>query len=78
MPYDPRAVSHDGHARIDEGFSRGAPIGQFRVIGLDTFDGTDWSAPSRSNSTRCRAAPVASFAASSSPPATRAPTAVFT
>lgn len=42
MPYDPRPVSQGGNAGIDETFSRKAPAGKFRVIGVDTFDGDDW------------------------------------
>jgi len=42
MPYDPRPVSQGGNAGIDEEFSRKAPAGKFRVVGVDTFDGTDW------------------------------------
>lgn len=42
MPYDPRPVSEGGNRNIDEGFSRKAPKGKFRVIGVDTFDGGDW------------------------------------
>lgn len=37
MPYDP-----DSNAGIDKRFSRSAPPGKFRVIGVDTFDGGDW------------------------------------
>ena len=42
MPYDPRPVSEGGNRGIDEEFSRKAPEGKFRVIGVDTFDGGDW------------------------------------
>jgi hypothetical protein len=42
MPYDPRPVSEGGNKGIDECFSRQAPTGKFRVIGVDTFDGSDW------------------------------------
>lgn len=42
MPYDPRPVSEGGNKGIDEEFSRKAPKGKFRVIGVDTFDGGDW------------------------------------
>jgi hypothetical protein len=42
MPYDPRPVSEGGNRGIDEEFSRDAPKGKFRVIGVDTFDGGDW------------------------------------
>lgn len=42
MPYDPRPVSRGGNRGIDERFSRNAPKGMFRVIGVDTFDGSDW------------------------------------
>lgn len=42
MPYDPRPESQGGNRGIDERFSRAAPKGQFRVIGVDTFDGGDW------------------------------------
>lgn len=37
MPYDP-----DANRGIDKLFSRKAPKGKFRVVGVDTFDGTDW------------------------------------
>ncbi len=42
MPYDPRPTSRGGNRGIDEIFSREAPEGKFRVVGVDTFDGTDW------------------------------------
>ncbi len=42
MPYDPRMRSEGGNRGIDEDFSRKAPKGKFRVIGVDTFDGDDW------------------------------------
>ncbi len=42
MPYDPRPVSQGGNRGIDETFSRNAPKGKFRIVGVDTFDGTDW------------------------------------
>jgi len=42
MPYDPRPVSQGGNRGIDELFSRAAPKGKYRVIGVDTFDGGDW------------------------------------
>ena len=42
MPYDPRPVSQGGNRGIDEQFSRSAPKGKYRVIGVDTFDGGDW------------------------------------
>ena len=42
MPYDPRPRSEGGNRGIDEDFSRKAPKGKFRVIGVDTFDGDDW------------------------------------
>lgn len=42
MPYDPRPVSEGGNRGIDERFSRNAPKGKYRVIGVDTFDGGDW------------------------------------
>ena len=42
MPYDPRTTSDGGHRGIDIDFSRKAPPGKFRVVGVDTFDGTDW------------------------------------
>ena len=37
MPYEP-----EKNAGIDTAFLRGAPKGKFRVVGVDTFDGTDW------------------------------------
>ncbi len=42
MPYDPRPVSQGGNRGIDEQFSQHAPEGKFRVIGVDTLDGSDW------------------------------------
>lgn len=42
MPYDPRPVSQGGNRGMGETFSRKAPPGKFRTIGVDTFDGTDW------------------------------------
>lgn len=42
MVYDDRPASEGGNKNIDEGFSRCAPEGKFRVIGVDTFDGGDW------------------------------------
>lgn len=42
MPYDPRPVSKGGNRRIDEEFSRRAPPGMYRVVCVDTFDGSDW------------------------------------
>jgi len=41
MPYDPRPVSEGGNRGIDEEFTRKAQ-GKYRVVGVDTFDGTDW------------------------------------
>lgn len=43
MPYDPRPVSKGGNKGIDELFSRKARKGFFRVISVDTFDGSDCS-----------------------------------
>jgi hypothetical protein len=43
MPYDPRPVSEGGNRGIDEQFGRKPVRGKnFRVIGVDTFDGGDW------------------------------------
>ena len=42
MPYDPRSASRGGNRGIDNRFSRKAPEGKFRVVGVDTFDGSDW------------------------------------
>lgn len=42
MPYDIRPVSEGGNRGIDELFSRKAPKGKFRIVGVDTFDGSDW------------------------------------
>ncbi len=44
MPYNPGPVSQGGNRGIDELFSRNAPTGKFRVVGVDTFDGGDWVA----------------------------------
>jgi hypothetical protein len=41
MPYDPRPVSQGGNRGAGELFTLRAPAGQFRVVGVDTFDGTD-------------------------------------
>jgi hypothetical protein len=41
-PYDPRPTNEGGNRGIDIDFSRKAPKGKFRVIGVDTFDGGDW------------------------------------
>ena len=41
MPYDPRPVSEGGNRGIDFLFSRNAPLGMYRVVSVDTFDGTD-------------------------------------
>lgn len=42
MPYGPRLVSEGGNRGIGEEYSRFAPKGKFRVVGVDTFEGTDW------------------------------------
>lgn len=42
MPYDIRPLSEGGNRGIDEEFSRKASEGKFRIICVDTFDGTDW------------------------------------
>ena len=42
MPYDARSVSEGGNRGIDEIFTRKAPKGKYRIIGVDTFDGGDW------------------------------------
>ena len=42
MSYDSRPRSEGGKRGIDEDFSRKAPKGKFRVIGVDTFSGGDW------------------------------------
>ena len=42
MPYDPRPITKGGNRSIDIEFSRKPPKGKFRIIGVDTFDGTDW------------------------------------
>ena len=42
MPYDPRPVTEGGNRGIDQEFSRKAPPGKYRVVGVDTFDGGDW------------------------------------
>ena len=42
MPYDSRPASEGGNRGIDEKFTRKAPDGKFRVVGVDTFDGQDW------------------------------------
>jgi len=42
MPYDDRPLSEGGNRGIDDEFSRKAPKGKFRVVCVDTFDGTDW------------------------------------
>lgn len=42
MPYDPRSTKNGGNRGIDVDFPRQAPRGTFRVVGVDTFDGSDW------------------------------------
>ena len=42
MPYDRRPKSKGGNRGIDERFTRAPQNGNFRVIGVDTFDGGDW------------------------------------
>lgn len=42
MIYDPRPVSEGGNRGAGELFQLKAPAGKFRVVGVDTFDGTDW------------------------------------
>jgi hypothetical protein len=42
MPFDPRPVSAGGNKGIDELFTREPSGGKYRVVGVDTFDGTDW------------------------------------
>jgi len=42
MPYDPRPVSEGGNRGVGELFTLEAPEGKFRVICVDTFDGSDW------------------------------------
>jgi len=42
MPYNDRPLNKGGNRGIDVDFSRKAPKGKFRVICVDTFDGTDW------------------------------------
>lgn len=41
-PYNPKPTNEGGNRGIDIDFSRKAPKGKFRVIGVDTFDGGDW------------------------------------
>lgn len=41
MPYDPRPVSEGGNRGIDEEFTRYGKK-KYRVVGVDTFDGSDW------------------------------------
>jgi len=42
MPYDSQSIIEGGNRSIDISFSRKAPQGKYRIIGVDTFDGTDW------------------------------------
>jgi hypothetical protein len=42
MPYDPRPVSEGGNRSFGETLNGIAPQGKFRVIAVDTFDGSDW------------------------------------
>ena len=49
MPYDPRPVTEGGNRGIDIEFPRNPPKRRlsflrrnYRVVGVDTFDGTDW------------------------------------
>lgn len=41
MPYDSRPRSEGGNRGIDDDFDR-CCLGKYRVVGVDTFDGTDW------------------------------------
>ncbi len=41
MSYNGRPVSQGGNRGIDDVFSRNAPEGKFRVVSVDTFDGSD-------------------------------------
>ena len=41
MPEDTRPVSQGGNRGIDDVFSRKAPVEKFRVVSVDTFDGSD-------------------------------------
>ena len=41
--YDPRPISEGGNMGMDETFTRKPDEGKnFRVVGVDTFDGGDW------------------------------------
>jgi hypothetical protein len=42
MPYDPRPVSEGGNRGIGELFTHVAPKGKYRIVGVDTFDASDW------------------------------------
>ncbi len=42
MPYDPRPESQGGNRGFGERFGSVPEKGNYRVIGVDTFDGTDW------------------------------------
>ena len=37
-------ISSGGNRGRDDQFMQHAPPGQYRVVGVDTFDGTDWVA----------------------------------
>jgi len=41
MPYDPRPISKGGNRAAGEEFELKAPKGKFRVVSVDTFDGSD-------------------------------------
>jgi len=42
MPYDPRPESQGGNRGYGERFGSVPEKGNYRVIGVDTFDGGDW------------------------------------
>lgn len=43
MPYDPRPKSQGGNRGMGDNFGRKPRRGyNFRVVGVDTFDGGDW------------------------------------
>lgn len=41
MPEDTRPVSEGGNRGIDDVFTKKAPPGKFRIVSVDTFDGSD-------------------------------------
>lgn len=41
MPYDPRPISEGGNRGASDTFTLVAPTGRYRLVTVDTFDGSD-------------------------------------